>query len=173
MAIHSSILAWKIPRTEEPGRLQSMGLQRVRHDWAQTHTHTTYPTSYFLYRSKSPWGPAGDHLYTELKPSLQELFKLASLKTVYSALPWLPVETPIKVLAERPSFSCFLPSDHPETSPCGPCDLVCLLFLGPVNIIHFCFPRPPLRLLLWPHLTDRHIKERRTICILTVSVNIW
>ena len=32
MATHSSILAWKIPRTEEPGRLQSMGLQRVRHD---------------------------------------------------------------------------------------------------------------------------------------------
>ena len=28
MAIHSSILAWRIPRTEEPGRLQSMGLQR-------------------------------------------------------------------------------------------------------------------------------------------------
>ena len=34
MATHSSILAWRIPRTEEPGRLQSMGLQRVRHDWA-------------------------------------------------------------------------------------------------------------------------------------------
>ena len=33
MATHSSILAWKIPgKTEEPGRLQSMGLQRVRHD---------------------------------------------------------------------------------------------------------------------------------------------
>ena len=32
MATHSSILAWKIPRTEEPGRLQSMELQRVRHD---------------------------------------------------------------------------------------------------------------------------------------------
>ena len=32
MATHSSILAWKIPWTEEPGRLQSMGLQRVRHD---------------------------------------------------------------------------------------------------------------------------------------------
>ena len=30
MAIHSSILAWKIPQTEEPGGLQSMGLQRVR-----------------------------------------------------------------------------------------------------------------------------------------------
>ena len=34
MATHSSTLAWKIPWTEEPGRLQSMGSQRVRHDWA-------------------------------------------------------------------------------------------------------------------------------------------
>ena len=33
-AIHSSILAWRIPRTEESGGLQSMGLQRVRHDLA-------------------------------------------------------------------------------------------------------------------------------------------
>ena len=32
IAIHSSTLAWKIPWTEEPGRLQSMGLQRVGHD---------------------------------------------------------------------------------------------------------------------------------------------
>ena len=32
MATHSSILAWRIPRTEEPGGLQSMGLQRVRRD---------------------------------------------------------------------------------------------------------------------------------------------
>ena len=34
MATHSSILAWRIPWTKEPGGLQSMGLQRVRHDWA-------------------------------------------------------------------------------------------------------------------------------------------
>ena len=32
MATHSSVLAWRTPWTEEPGRLQSMGLQRVRHD---------------------------------------------------------------------------------------------------------------------------------------------
>ena len=32
MAIHSSIPAWSVPWTEEPGGLQSMGLQRVRHD---------------------------------------------------------------------------------------------------------------------------------------------
>ena len=34
MATHSSTLAWKIPWTEEPGRLQSMGSQRVGHNWA-------------------------------------------------------------------------------------------------------------------------------------------
>ena len=34
MAPHSSTLAWQIPWTEEPGRLQSMGLRRVGHDWA-------------------------------------------------------------------------------------------------------------------------------------------
>ena len=32
MAIHSTILAWRIPWIEEPGKLQSMGLQRLRHD---------------------------------------------------------------------------------------------------------------------------------------------
>ena len=37
MATHSSILAWEIPWTEEPGGLKSMGSQRVRHDWAHMH----------------------------------------------------------------------------------------------------------------------------------------
>ena len=38
MATYSSILPWKISRTEEPGRLQSTGLQRVRYHWATEHT---------------------------------------------------------------------------------------------------------------------------------------
>ena len=37
MATHSRILAWRIPWTEEPGGLQSMGSQRVGHDWATKH----------------------------------------------------------------------------------------------------------------------------------------
>ena len=37
MATHSSIHTWKIPWTEEPSRLQSMGSKRVGHDWAHTH----------------------------------------------------------------------------------------------------------------------------------------
>ena len=35
----SSIHAWKIPWTEEPGRLQSMRSKRARHDWVTEHTH--------------------------------------------------------------------------------------------------------------------------------------
>ena len=44
MTTHSSILTWRIPWTEEPGRLQSIGSQRVRHNWStwaqHTHKHT-------------------------------------------------------------------------------------------------------------------------------------
>ena len=41
MAIHSSILSWRIPWTEKPGRLHSTGSQRVRHDWV-TNTHILF-----------------------------------------------------------------------------------------------------------------------------------
>ena len=40
MATRSSILAWEILLTEESGGLQSMGSQKVRHNWALKHTHT-------------------------------------------------------------------------------------------------------------------------------------
>ena len=41
MTTYSSILAWVIPRTEEPGWLQSMGSQRVGHNWATEHEYLT------------------------------------------------------------------------------------------------------------------------------------
>ena len=42
MATHFSILAWRIPWTEEPGELQSIGSQRVGHDWSDlTCSHET------------------------------------------------------------------------------------------------------------------------------------
>ena len=50
MATHSSILTWRIPWTEELGGLQSMGSQRVRHDWSNlacTHTCPQYTSKYF------------------------------------------------------------------------------------------------------------------------------
>ena len=44
MATHSSIVAQRIPWTEEPGRLQSLGSQRVGHDWATKHSTQTWPS---------------------------------------------------------------------------------------------------------------------------------
>ena len=44
LAIHSSILSWRILWTAEPGGLQSMGLHRVRHDWSNLAWHGTHLT---------------------------------------------------------------------------------------------------------------------------------
>jgi len=74
MASHSSTVAWKIPWMEEPVRLQSMGLVRVRHDWVTSLSLSTFmhwrrkwqPTPVFLPGEShgrrslvgcSPWGP--------------------------------------------------------------------------------------------------------------------
>ena len=43
MATHSSLLAWRIPWTEEPGGLQSAGLRRVGHSWALSACTPSYP----------------------------------------------------------------------------------------------------------------------------------
>ena len=42
IATHSSVLNWKIPWTEKPGGLQSMELQRVRHDWTTEDAHLQF-----------------------------------------------------------------------------------------------------------------------------------
>ena len=60
MATHSSILAWEIPWTEEPCGLQSMGLQRVGHDWA---TSLSFFLSFFL----SPASGFQSYSYSSLK----------------------------------------------------------------------------------------------------------
>ena len=46
MATHSSILAWRIPWTEEPGGLQSMGSQRIGHDWSTNSFHAVQGEGY-------------------------------------------------------------------------------------------------------------------------------
>ena len=77
MAPHSSTLAWKIPWTEEPGRLQSTGLLRVGHDWASSLSLFTFMhwrrkwqlTPVFLSGESQGWGSlVGCHLWghTEL-----------------------------------------------------------------------------------------------------------
>ena len=69
MVTHSSILAWEIPRTEEPGGLQSMGLQRVRCDLAtkqqlklsEIKDVNTFPWEFIdrLFKNRTKWARQG------------------------------------------------------------------------------------------------------------------
>ena len=64
MATHSSILAWKIPWTEEPGRLQFMGSQRVGHNWAALLYFNARDTrNVILGWGRSPGGGPGNLLH--------------------------------------------------------------------------------------------------------------
>ena len=53
MATHSSVFAWKIPWTEEPGGLQPIGSQRVRQDWICMHQCNTVDTMYKIYTNEN------------------------------------------------------------------------------------------------------------------------
>ena len=70
MAPHSSTLAWKMPWTEEPGGLQSMGSLRVGHDWMTSLSlscigeENDNPTPVFLPEESQGWGRlVGCHLW--------------------------------------------------------------------------------------------------------------
>ena len=59
MATHSNTLAWKIPWMEEPGRLQSMGLLRVRHDFTFTFHFHALEKEMATYSSVLAWTNPG------------------------------------------------------------------------------------------------------------------
>ena len=66
---HSSILAWRIPWTEEPGRLQSMESQRVGHDWV--HTHIMSSNSLFPLLFLQPFLYVCNHCPVLMSPLLE------------------------------------------------------------------------------------------------------
>ena len=93
MAPHSSTLAWKIPWTEEPGRLQSMGLWRVGHNWETLLSLFTFmhwrrkwqPTPVFLPGESQGWGSLVDcHLWGRTKLDTTE----ATLQQQHPGLKW-------------------------------------------------------------------------------------
>ena len=88
MAPHSSTLAWKIPWTEEPGRLQSMGSQKVRYNWATSLSLFTVmhwrrkwqPTPVFLPGESQGRGSLGAavHWVTQSRTRLKRLSSSSS-----------------------------------------------------------------------------------------------
>ena len=83
MAIHSSVLAWRIPWTEESGRLQSIGSQRVRHDWSDlAHTYDIYIYIYmcvYIYIYISVCVCVYIYIYIYMKPKHFVWCKTASI----------------------------------------------------------------------------------------------
>ena len=87
MATHSSILAWKIPQTEEPGRLQSMGSQRVGHDCA-TSLSLSFKIHWIL---KDPVDPLEIQLDLLVSKQLSRVFSSSTIRKhqFFSAQPSL------------------------------------------------------------------------------------
>ena len=91
MATHSSTLAWRIPWTEEPGGLQSMGSLGVRHDWATSLSHFTFihwrrkwqPLQYFCLENPRDSGAWWAAIYGVAQNRTQ-LKRLSSSSSIHS-----------------------------------------------------------------------------------------
>ena len=104
MATHSSILARRIPWTEEPGGLQSLGSQRVRHDWA-TNTTTT-PQLCFPWQChlETSWAHCWHNSCGFLAP-----VNLACFLHSWQQTSWVPL---------LPQYSCIIGCYHLRQKPC-------------------------------------------------------
>ena len=136
----SSTLAWKIPRTEEPGRLQCMGLQRVGHDRAPSLSLFTFmhwrrkwqPTPVFLPGESQGWGSLmGCHLWGRTESDITE----AAVK-----------ESTTQGQLQPPLDTCVAPIPHSYS----PKSLFCPSFFGPCTHLGWDFVLPsPLPGLPW------------------------
>ena len=96
MATHFSILAWRIPWTEEPGRLQSMGLQRAGHDWVAntlTFTGVIFCTIYVIFSNIKwmlKWRSTKFHLWIFSLPLDGQPFNLSSSSDAHVTQPTPP-----------------------------------------------------------------------------------
>ena len=94
MATHSSILAWRIPWTEEPDRLQSMGSQRVRHGWSNKQLN------------RQAWTAACQASLST--PNSQILLKLMSTELVMPVSHLTPCHALLSCLQPFPASGSFL-----------------------------------------------------------------
>ena len=124
MAAHSSILAWRIPWTEGPGRVQSMGWQRVRHNWV---------TDIFTFHVLL--GPYVFYSFPSLAPFLYSFFRASwrhHLAAITSRL-WL-----------SPSLQTILHWGHLGQEHSGNIFSESLFSSLPILSNSFCYGKPPM-----------------------------
>ena len=120
MATHSSILAWRIPWTEEPGGLQSMGSHRVGHDWVtNTFTFTVckespYPGENEHQRSTGETLWVGNH-----RGSREWLLRAVNPVQLEVALHWVREGVSGKGPFQAGGFTCSLGKLRPEQNQSG------------------------------------------------------
>ena len=149
MAHHSSTLAWKIPWTEEPGRLQSMGLWRVGHDWATSLSLFSFmhwrrkwqPTPVFLPGESQGWGAWWAAIYGVAQSWTQlKRFSSSSSSSSMHSVPWhlsiwflLPFLDPSLKLCHLPKpMECVSQSCH----SLGTCmSFLCLKNVSPPSFL--------------------------------------
>ena len=105
MATHSSILAWRIPWTEDPGRLQSLCSQRVRHDWATNTATTTQLCFPWQCQLEKNWGHSWHNSFGFLAPVNLKCF----LHSWQQTSSWVPL---------LPQYSCIIGCRHLRHKPC-------------------------------------------------------
>ena len=133
MATHSSVLAWRIPGTGEPGGLLSMGLNRVGHDWsdlaaagkngrAQLNWENTGPVIAMLKGQLSPQGLVLNCTPSDWGPKQlpQDTTYKLTIKIHKNHIPWIPKMTGrfLKLgFWLRTSWGCFLQMQIPRHFP--------------------------------------------------------
>ena len=152
MATHSSILSWKIPWTEKPGLLQSIWLQRVRHDWVtNTHIHRYIVVQWlsasdsgrphklqharFPYPSPSPWVCSDSCLLSRwCHPTISSsVAPFSSCPQAFPALGSFPVSQIFASCGQSPGASTptsVLPMNIQGWFPLGLTGLISLLSRG-------------------------------------------
>ena len=101
MVTHSSILAWRIPWTEEPGRLWSIGLQRVRHNWSDS------ACTHVMIRSQARPAPLLCSQVSACPPVPGHVTPISSMN------PWNRIQCLLRRLWERG----LVHSSHPKINP--------------------------------------------------------
>ena len=107
MATHTSILAWKIPWTKKPDGLQSVGLQRVAHNSACTHTHThthtnTHTQSQFIYRDPQNREHSGRAHFANLNLNQPALVRNLTYSNQYPTTQLQPVHLTLQSMTCQP-----------------------------------------------------------------------
>ena len=119
MATHSSILAWRIPWIGEPGGLQSMGSQRVRHNWVTEHarTHAALSVQRFILLGRDFCHGTSSELSEHVSASLYNIER-----SLAGCSPWVHKESDITEITQYLSFCIHAKSLRSYPILCDPID---------------------------------------------------